>query len=218
MPWGRTPIIRYDSTGQTIDTLHPGPAWLPREQVRVGHAHPSQFKAEERWVVLQDGRAVIVRTDKFAILVRSSSGAAPIISEHVRAPIAFLDEERKQWSDAEASGRGHGPPGAPVTEIPRHKLPVMHLQADVDDRLWLSLAGQAVKIEPRCVRSIDHVCVAKVSYEEPPVRAAFRADGTYLGEVRFPMGARHLSMAGQHAWGLLYDEDDVPVLVKFRLY
>jgi hypothetical protein len=97
-------------------------------------------------------------------------------------------------------------------------MPVAHVQADVDDRIWLSVASHAVKIEPRCVRSLDHVCVAKVSYGHPPVYAAFRADGTYLGEVRFPMGAAHITTAGQYAWALIHDEDGVPALAKYRLY
>jgi hypothetical protein len=76
----------------------------------------------------------------------------------------------------------------------------------------------AVQIEPRCVRSIDNVCVARVSYREPPVPAAFQADGKYLGEVRFPLGASHIRMSGQFAWAMIHHDDGVPVLAKYRLY
>ena len=58
---------------------------------------------------------------------------------------------------------------------------------------------------------------AEATYEEPPVFAAFLADGTYLGEIRFPLRAR-VTFVGNHAWALVPDADDVQTLVKYRLF
>lgn len=52
-----------------------------------------------------------------------------------------------------------------------------------------------------------------MTYEEPPVFAAFRADGTYLGEVRFAQGAR-VAFVANTALAVVPDGDDVRTLVK----
>ena len=55
-----------------------------------------------------------------------------------------------------------------------------------------------------------------VTYDEPRAFAVFELDGTYLGEVRFPVGV-YPAITGNTAWGIVPGQDDEPILVKFRI-
>jgi hypothetical protein len=45
-----------------------------------------------------------------------------------------------------------------------------------------------------------------------------RADGTFLGEIRFPKRSGQPAFFGDYAWSIAFDDDDVPFLVKYRLH
>jgi hypothetical protein len=91
------------------------------------------------------------------------------------------------------------------------------MSTDINGRVWLMKSGPTRKVEAHCTVSIDNRCIAKGSYGQQVTYLAFQPDGTFLGEIRFPFGA-HPAFAGDHAWAIVRDNDDVPVLVKYRLH
>ncbi len=58
--------------------------------------------------------------------------------------------------------------------------------------------------------------IPTISFAEPVVYDTFRLDGTYLGELRLPTGNRVGAFASGAIWGTTTDQDDIPVLVKYR--
>jgi hypothetical protein len=143
-----------------------------------------------------------------------------------RAP--FQPEERRQlqalaeWFNKE----GRSPSQAPLpTSLPATKPAYSGIRTDNDGRIWLKRFVPAVKVDveakPRPVVGNEdgtpRAAEPKVSYQEPPVFAAFGLDGHYLGEVRFPLGATHVAFVGDVAWAVIKGEDDQDMLVKYRL-
>jgi hypothetical protein len=51
---------------------------------------------------------------------------------------------------------------------------------------------------------------------DPLAYAVFAADGSYLGDVKFPYGSV-LAPGREHLWVVLQDADDTPYVVKYRL-
>jgi hypothetical protein len=56
------------------------------------------------------------------------------------------------------------------------------------------------------------------TFFEPPVFSGFRSDGTYLGDVRFPLQANVLAFAGGTAWGVMLGKDDQQQLVRWIIH
>jgi sugar lactone lactonase YvrE len=90
-----------------------------------------------------------------------------------------------------------------------------------DGRIWIGKSTAAKKIPSKIAASCFSQATGSksfsVTYEEPPAYVAFQADGTLLGEVRFPLRAR-VTFVGNTAWALVPDADDVPTLIKYRLH
>jgi hypothetical protein len=45
----------------------------------------------------------------------------------------------------------------------------------------------------------------------------FEPNGTYVGQVRVPARTTLFARRGDHAWGVVFDEDDVATVKRFRL-
>lgn len=227
----RQPILRLHSTGRVLDTIAPGPAWLAGSDKGRASPRPGDSPGEQ-WVILPDGRAVIGRTDKmgFLLIDARNPGVAPLLAEHAYTPVAYLEEERKELQGNNDAAQksyelgGERFQGSAPTAYSAHKQAFNLLEADDDGRVWLYVRTVSEKIPPRCVNYVSFgpdapsQCRAHVTYGEPPARAAFKLDGTYLGEVRFSMKTNFISFTGQYAWAVTRDEDDVQILTKYRLY
>ena len=230
------PFFHYELSGKLTDSVDVTQRWLPEGA-----------EGFQIWQLLPDGRVVITRTDKIGFMIAgqpkatrtANSGAleparesnanlamAPLlIGEIPAAPVAYIAQEREELQisrnlSLDKCGGMGGPP-RPRVVVPETKLPSRSSRVDVDGRIWITKATTAQKIPPKvnasCSTRDRGSFKAEVTYEEPPVYVAFQPDGTYLGEVRFPLRAR-VSFAGNFAWALVPDADDVQTLVKYRLY
>jgi hypothetical protein len=213
-PGLQRPMLHYTVAGNLLDSVSSTTHWLPLD------AEGAQW-----WRILPDGRDLYTRTDKVGFLVVSRRGnAAPLIGEAPGAPLPYLREEREELQSARDLLRDKCPrPNAqptPRTIIPEFKLPARGASVDIDGRIWIAKSATAQRIPAKIIASCSGPAgrfKVEATYEEPPVFAAFQADGTYLGEVRFPLRAR-VTFVGNTAWALVPDSDDVQTLVKYRLY
>jgi hypothetical protein len=217
------PFFHYSLDGKLLDSVSVAARWLPESA-----------PGYQWWQPLPDGRLVFTRTDKIGFMVVQSGALLPareggrpvakfFIGEVPSAPVPYLKEEREELEVArnlsldKCGGRGRG--GQERVIVPETKLPARYAMVDVDGRIWIAKSTTAQKVPPKIIASCGGTgsFKAEATYEEPPVYAAFQTDGTYLGEVRFPLRAR-VTFVGNTAWALVPDADDVLTLVKYRLY
>ena len=213
---GERPIYHYGLDGKLLDSISVTAHWLP--EGAPGY---------QSWHVLPDGRIVLARTDKVAVLIEDRSKNR-VLAEVATTPVRYLPEERQElqvarnlFLDKCGGGAGRGGAPTPRVEVPETKLPARYALVDIDNRIWIAKSTTALRIPPKVIASCSNrergSFKAEATYEEPPVYAAFQPDGTYLGEVRFPLRAR-VTFVGNTAWALVPDADDVQTLVKYRIY
>jgi len=207
------PMLHYDVSGRLLDSISIATRWIPEGA-----------EANEWWFLLPDGRIAFTRRDRFSFLVVNRNGKEPLIVERSEEPVRFLPEERQELQASADLRREKCSRGQPTerTIVPETKNPVDGTTVDIDGRIWISKAMTSQRIAPikRMLCSgpgVGGTWQSDISYAAPPAFAGFLADGTYLGEVRFPRGAK-VSFAGNVAWALVPDADDVMTLVKYRLY
>jgi hypothetical protein len=217
------PVFHYDSAGRLLDSIVLTQQWLVSDAAPYGFAQrPSQS-----WVPLPDGRIVVSRTDKLGfLLVDPASRRPPLLSEVPTAPVRYLDEERKALQAAEnASGMiegGRRIAGGVPTTVPEFKVPAQPAFVDVSGRIWIRKSVASQRVDPYCMSARSDfrgdTCLLKGNYYDPPVFVAFQVDGTYLGEVRFPLRSRMMAFVGDFAWGIVRSADDEQLLVKYRIH
>jgi hypothetical protein len=220
----KMPRFHYDTAGRVLDTLMLGSAWLPSDEP------PHSLRPSQSWFPLADGRIVVSRTDKLAFLLIDRAGKArPVIGEVPSKPVPYLAEERKEQQRAAArstffeEGGKKISTGVAPTVVEEYKLPSLPAFADVNGRIWLRKRVTSVKATPRCTVAFANPdgtsrCSATASYYDPPVYIAFNTDGTYLGEIIFPIGTVMVSFVGEFAWVIEHSDDDEQVLVKYRIH
>lgn len=206
------PMLHYDIKGTLLDTISSSVRWLPEGA--------TGFQA---WRLLPDGRRVYTRTDKIGFLIVDAAGKHPLIAEGPGAAVSFLREEREEL---QAAYDGFREKCERESTAPRRMVPDVKPRArsggiiDVDGRIWIPKSTTALRIPAKVLSSCFNASGSfkfEVTHEEPPAFAAFLADGTYLGEVRFPLRSR-VTFTGDNAWALVPDADDVMTLVKYRLH
>lgn len=203
-------MLRYDSTGKLLDSVTNARRWLPKDDPS------SMYGIYQAWGLLPDKRVFIARNDKLGFLTFDPSRKnAPLIGEITAQPVAFFEEERRELQAISDASVGYSR-DAPLN-VPEFKPPMRGLFTDTDGRIWLYRSTVAEKVEPR-VGGIVNDKRLMVTYAERPSLVCFNADGTFLGEVRFPMGVFMPGIVGNTAWAVVPDSDDVPMLVKFKLH
>lgn len=214
------PVFHYDSTGRLLDSV--AGTWLVTK-ARISNGMPFAVQpTHEMRFALSDGRVVVGRSDKLGFLVIASNGkGAPLIAEYETPPVPYLDDERAQLQAAQRRSvniEGERIGNSDPADIPRFKPPLAIIRPDADGRIWIMTPGPSTKLaEPRCNAYMDGRCLGTTSYTQTNRLLGFRADGTFLGEIRFPKRSGLRAFVGDYAWSLGFDDDDVPFLVKYRL-
>jgi hypothetical protein len=201
-------MLHYDSLGTLRDSIVERGVWLVSSEPR------GRFSPIQAWMMLRDGRILYGRSDKLGfLLLDRARREPPLIAERAAEPVAFLSEERAELQAVQEMMQRNG--GALTADVPETKLAMRGLVIDIDGRVWFYRSTTAQKVAPR-LGGVANNQRMNVTYAEPPLLAAFQTDGTFLGEVRFPIGTMP-TFVGDFAWAILPDEDDGPVLVKYRL-
>jgi len=158
------------------------------------------------------GYMIVGVNDDYSFDIRWRDGRTVRI-ERTDEPVLYAPEERAEW---EAVFDWHREAGYPVDlgSVPDRKLPWASFLTDAGGRIWLRRHVEARKddrVEPREEESNQR---PPISWVEPAVYDVFEPDGTYLGEVRFPMRISPLVVRGDTAWAVRRGEFDEQYIVR----
>ena len=220
--------FRYDSAGKMLDTLMaptmPGvdPLVTAMHISATGIGGMSQvvpYANHARHEVSPSGHIVSVVSRPYAVHTMFDGKPVRITREFTPPPVP--DDERAQLRAAiefrmvreKSDFKWNGP------EIPREKPPINDLVVGLDGRIWVNLSVESEVYEPDPPRARGN--------EPPPPPVKYRAkekrwdvfepDGRYLGRVAAPRNYSVYVRRGNEAWGVVRDENDVPVVVHFRV-
>jgi hypothetical protein len=154
-----------------------------------------------QWIALtRSGTVWCTSTAEYRLSVGPVGGALKEVV-HLKVPsIPVPAEERKRQLDIiDSIARNYGPlvRGDP-SSIPRVKPQIQAIHADDLGRVW--------------VRQTDTPLAA-------PIHDVFDATGRMVARVRAPgkVGTRQLFITGNHLYTVITDDDDVPVVVRYRI-
>ncbi len=221
--------FRFDSSGALIDTIF-APA-LPGGDGLVTALHVSKtgiggaarqvpYGTYPRYEVSPLGHVVSVMSRPYAVHTEDNGRRVRITRDFVPPPVP--DEERVQLrANIEHSLRRvkadfswNGP------EIPREKPPINDIAVGLDGRVWVqpSVASEVFEPDPDPPQ-------ASREPPPPPIRYRFREkqwdvfepDGKYVGRVRAERAISVFVRRGNQAWGVIRDENDLPLIVRLRI-
>lgn len=223
LPRQHMPVFHYDTAGRIIDSLVFRGAWLDSEEPPYSRA-PSQ-----RWEPLPDGRILVTRSDRLGIVIVDPLNAKPpLLSEIPTHPVPMLAEERVQQQASENASSKFTEGGRTIVlnepaRVSEFKLAAPYSHTDTEGRIWITKAMPSEKVERYCNsfqsvhRNEPSRCVGYSSYRDRPAYVGFDTDGTFLGEVRFPMFSGSVAFTGDFAWIMTRTTDGEPVLTKYRV-
>ena len=209
--------VHFDTTGRVLDTILSPHLWFTVDPA-------TDYEPNEYWTVLSDGRVLGMRTDHLGFLLKPLQSTGLLLrAEVVAEPPRFDPVERRElqafedYWDSGAGREGDEPHPRPI--VPEIKPNFTRFHIDIDGRIWL-------RRNVRSVSSPPHTPIPgprnkppppMLTFADPVVWSAFDPDGTYLGDIRFPLGTRVLGFTRDIAWGVVKDQDDQESLVKFKM-
>ena len=210
---GLATVVRLDTTGRVIDTLRPL-SWMPGDTIPGIRVGPRQH-----WYPLRDGRAVIGRQDRLAVLITDARGERPpVLAELPSIEISLSSEA---IAEREAQARQLPPSAGAVERVMR---PAGYIMIDADERIWLQKMHAPYKGPARCsayggapAKDQPAPCIAKSTTYYRWSHVVFDTIGQFLGEVRFPDGTHYTAAVRDFAWGLSESEDGELLLTRFRI-
>ena len=224
--YARFGYVRITERGELLDTLRPPKSWS---------ATPAHSLLEPRtlWRPLRDGRIVVGSSDRLRLLVHSGRGSTvgPVVVEVPMKRIPFAKAERSAFRAIAtyANTYQRKPPSrqTPLPVEPPELKPVFRgIETDHAGRLLLQLHSVALKApaglipeQPMMMSEDGRSMPARpiLDYIEPPLFAAFEREGTYLGEVVFPVNVVKFSFSPNVAWVIMKDPDGQDVLARYSL-
>ncbi len=200
--------LHLGQNGAVLDTIRAQPTW--RE-----YAPPREFDPWDITLPLDDGTLFISAADKLAFLLRPRAGRDVLVERPI-PPVPLTAEERKEWTAIK--GWYQGPVAPPSPKFATIKSAFFAVVREQDGTLWLQRHTAAVRDTPReALPGAKDPPSPIRSWFEPPTFSAFRSDGAYLGEVRFPLHSRSHSFAGSSAWGISTAASGEESLVRWRI-
>lgn len=202
-------LLHLDSEGQVIDTLSP-PTLPGAPPVARGPFDPSPI-----WEFSPLGGFWVGVSDAYLLEYRRPDGTVLRVMRDVE-PVPLRPEERSEWvAFTEWLARDSG---QEAPSVPAEKPLFRAMIAGEDGRLWVRLFAEAEKeegSEGATPPGSDEL--PPRTWREPVVYDVFEPDGTYLGQVRLPLGTSLSVLQGGHVWGVRQDELGAVSVVRFRI-
>ncbi len=226
--------FRYDSTGAPVDAIL-APK-LPGADGTVSALHVTKtsiggssqhvpYGTYPLHAVSPLGHVVSAMARPYA--VHSAAGGKPVRVIRDFVPVAVAEEERAQrraniefhMRRVKADFSWNGP------EIPREKPPISDLAVGLDGRIWVQLSVPSEAYEPGAGSSSSGPMRDRGETPPPPIKFrpstkpwdVFEPDGRYLGRIAVAREISLFAMRGDQVWGVMRNEDDLPVVVRMRI-
>ena len=207
-----TGYFHYDTTGKILDTILPQHLWFPPPP-------RPRYAAADQWSVLNDGRVILSRTDLVGFLVKAVDGDSHPLLAELAVPTAVIGpDERKEIQTMvdfwDGQVLAHDKVVVQHEQVPDRKPAIRELMLDGDGRVWIQRNVESVPVPPHPAPGASHLAQ---TFDQPTVWSAFRTDGRYLGDVRFPIGVRVIGVVRDVAWAIVRDANNQQRLVKYRI-
>ena len=185
--------LHVDSNGSIVDTVRAQRSWRQ-------YTIPREFDPWDITQPLPDGTILVSGTDRLAFLLRSRSGGAGTLVEHPLDAIPVTAEEQKEVTAIRQWHQGPVAPPPPV--FAEHKSAFFAVAFGLDGSIWLERHTTAMRGKAReALPGATNPPSPMQEWFEFPTFAGFRSDGTYLGDVRFPVGHETLQFCGREGLG-----------------
>jgi hypothetical protein len=202
-----TGFLHLSPEGETIDTVFP-----PRFPNEPSISRLSVFGPSKVMGFSPLGYLIVGMNGDYRFDIRSLDG--PVVRvEREYEPVALLAEEKADWQAIYDWFEENRPFGE-VGSVPDHKPPYSEFLATQDGRVWVQRRTEGYKEEDEEPAPEDSNRPPPVNWEEPAIYDVFELDGTYLGEVRFPLRTEPLFIRADTAWGVYRGEFDEQYVVR----
>jgi hypothetical protein len=186
----------------------------------------SNFHSKTVTALYPPGGFVYGRNDQFEITVVDAKRADTLVIRRTSSRVPLRTEERREWdalaSEVEKTQRRRAPNprvkiSTPLFEAlatPSLKPVFRSLFADYDGRIWVEMYVAAEKGD----NSLDPpVGNAQLTWREPTVFEVLARDGSFLGRVRVPTGAKVLAARDSSLWLLETGPDGEQLIRSYRI-
>ncbi len=203
-----TGYLHLNPDGETIDTISP-----PRFSNEPKAASFNPFGPSKVIGMTPFGHLLVGMNDEYTFDIRSPDGSVVRV-EREYEPVALLSAEKTDWQ-ALYDWVEENQPFADIGAVPDHKPPYADFLSSQDGRIWVRRRVEGYKEEEEEEPPPeDSNRPPPVDWEEQRVYDVFELDGTYLGEVRFPLRASPLFIRADTAWGIYRGEFDEQYIAK----
>jgi hypothetical protein len=200
--------LHMSPEGEVIDTLMP-----PRFSNEPSASTFRPFGPTKVMGMTALGHLIVGMNDEYEFNIRSPEGPVVRVQRDYE-PVRLLPEEKSDWQ-AVVDWFKENQPFANISAIPDNKPPYADFLFAQDGRIWVRRRAEGYKEED------DEEEAAEESSGPPPVNwrerrvyDVFELDGTYLGEVRFPLRASPLFIKADTAWGVFRGEFEEQYIAK----
>lgn len=200
------PALLVLEDGQVTDTLAvPRLPGMPRE-------HGGPYRIETYWSWHPDGYFVVGVSNEYSLEARRSDGVLRIRRDVEELPVhadeADAYRRRFEWMGQQPAYR---PPEGEW--IPSTMPPFRGIEVSSDGRIWVRRNTHPIQIPVD--ENPDRP--PPIGWTQPFVYDVFEADGTFLGQVRFPERFEpHLFGAG-YVWGVRRGDLDEEYVVRLSI-
>lgn len=223
---GRIGLLRLDGTGAVVDTLV-----RPLEEVDGPRLEAVSASGNARAVYTvpfwpgavstlnRQGEFVGGINDRYAVhtwrldgtVQRIERDMAPVPVQAAEAATA-VERTTRGLRNTQPDWRWNGP------RPPENKPYFRSIRVAADGRMWVQLSQTAERRDPDPDAQPDAQGQPPLElWVEPSVYDVYEADGTFVATVRLPDRFSMMYMEGQHVWGVIRDDFDVPYVARFRI-
>ena len=225
---GRLGLVALGDRGAFRDSLEPPDLPVQREVYlavqRSGKDNVNQSSTSSRfapnyfWAWHPAGYFVVGHGGRFEIVVARPEGK-PLVIRRGAPAVAVASEEREEeqalitysMRQTQPDWAWSGPP------IPEIKAPLLGLTVARDGRIWAQVAVPSERIPDAEVATPRDAKAPTIRHRTRPVYEVFGADGRFLGRVDCGCRMTLVDAEGDRVWALVRDENDLPVVARFRI-